>query len=64
MSKVIIGILGVLMMLIWAALFLSELCGELKKEIPSNGKIFLCIFGTLLVLCGAMLIISLARNLI
>ena len=64
MSKVIIGILGVLMMLIWAALFLSELCGELKKEKSSNEKVFLCIFGTLLVLCGAMLIISLARNLL
>ena len=64
MSKVIIGILGVLMMVILAALFLSELCGELKKEKSSNGKVFLCIFGTLLELCGAMLIISLALNLI
>ena len=64
MAKVIIGILGVLMMLILAALFLMTLCEELKKEKSSNEKVFLCIFGTLIELCGAMLVISLARNLI
>lgn len=57
-------IIGVLLMLIWAALFLTTLCEELKKEKSSNGKVFLCIFGTLLELCGVMLLISLARNLI
>ena len=57
-------IIGVLIMLILAALFLTTLCEELKKEKSSNGKVFLCIFGTLLELCGAMLVISLARNLI
>ena len=64
MSKVIIGILGVLMMVILAALFLMTLCEELKKEKSSSGKVFLCIFGTLIELCGAMLVISLALNLI
>ena len=64
MSKVIIGILGVLMMLILAALFLMTLCEELKKEKSSNEKVFHCIFGTLIELCGAILVISLARNLI
>lgn len=64
MSLVIIGILGVLMMLILAALFLMALCEELKKEKSSNGRVFVCIFWTLLELCGVMLVISLARNLI
>ena len=64
MALVIIGILGVLIMLILAALFLTTLCEELKKEKSSNGKVFLCIFGALIELCGAMLLISLARNLI
>ena len=57
-------IIGVLLTLIWAALFLTTLCEELKKEKSSNGRVFLCVFGTLLELCGAMLVISLARNLI
>lgn len=57
-------IIFVLMMVILAALFLTTLCEELKKEKSSNGRVFLCIFGTLLELCGAMLVISLARNLI
>lgn len=57
-------IIGVLLMLVWAALFLTTLCEELKKEKSSNGRVFLCVFGTLLVLCVAMLLISLARNLI
>lgn len=57
-------IIFVLMMVILAALFLTTLCEELKKEKSSNGKVFLCIFVTLLELCGAMLVISLARNLI
>ena len=64
MALVIISILGVLMMVILAALFLTALCEELKKEKSSNGRVFLCVFGTLLELCGAMLVISLARNLI
>ena len=64
MALVIISILGVLMMVILAAFFLTTLCEELKKEKSSNWKVFLCIFGTLLELCGAMLVISLARNLI
>lgn len=57
-------IVGVLLMLIWAALFLTTLCEELKKEKSSSWRVFICIFGTLLVLCGAILVISLARNLI
>ena len=57
-------IIDVLMMLILAALFLTTLCEELKKEKSSNGKVFLCIFGTLLELCGVMLLISLVQNLI
>ena len=57
-------IIFVLMMLILAALFLTALCEELKKEKSSNGRVFLCVFGTLLELCGAMLLISLTRNLI
>ena len=63
MADVII-IITVLYVLILAALFLTTLCEELKKEKSSNGKVFLCIFGILIELCGAMLLISLARNLI
>ena len=48
----------------FAALFLTTLCEELKKEKSSNWTVFLCIFWALLELCGAMLVISLARNLI
>lgn len=57
-------IIGVLLMLIWAALLLTTLCEELKKEKFSSWRVFICIFWALLVLCGAMLLISLARNLI
>ena len=57
-------IIGVLMMLIFATLFLTALCDELKKEKPSNWTVSLCIFWALLELSGAMLLISLARNLI
>lgn len=57
-------IICVLLMLILAAFFLTALCEELKKEKSSNGRVFLCVFGTLLELCGAILIVSLAWNLI
>lgn len=50
-------IICVLLMLILAALFLTALCEELKKEKSSNGRVFLCIFGTLLELCGAMTLV-------
>lgn len=50
-------IIFVLMMLILAALFLTALCEELKKEKSSNGRVFLCVFGTLLELCGAMILV-------
>lgn len=57
-------IIGVLLTLIWAALFLTTLCEELKKEKSSSWTVFICIFWALLELCVAMLLISLARNLI
>ena len=50
-------IICVLLMLILAALFLTALCEELKKEKSSNGRVFLCVFGTLLELCGAMILV-------
>lgn len=50
-------IIFVLLMLILAALFLTALCEELKKEKSSNGRVFLCVFGTLLELCGAMILV-------
>ena len=50
-------IICVLLMLILAALFLTALCEELKKEKSSNGWVFLCVFGTLLELCGVMILV-------
>lgn len=50
-------IIGILMMLIFATLFLTALCDELKKEKPSNWTVSLCIFGILLELCVAMILV-------
>lgn len=57
-------IICIVIMLLCAALFLTTLCEELKKEKSSSWRVFICIFWALLELCVAMLLISLARNLI
>ena len=50
-------IIGVLIALIFASLFLTALCEELKKEKSSNWTVFLCIFWALFELCGAMILV-------
>lgn len=50
-------IIGVLMMLIWAALFLTTLCEELKKEKPKWGWVFFSIFWVLVILFGVLAIL-------
>lgn len=50
-------IIFVLLMLILAALFLTALCEELKKEKSSSWTVFICIFGALLEVCGAMILV-------
>lgn len=50
-------IVCIVIMLLWAALFLMEACKELKKEMPKWEWVFFCIFWALLTLFGVMAIL-------
>lgn len=50
-------IICIVLMLLWAALALMEICKELKKETPKWGWVFVLFFYALLTLCGIIAIL-------